>query len=107
MLKIPPHSLEAEQSVLWSLLIDKEWFLVIGDLLVIEDFYDDRNAKIYGVMLELYTKNKPIDIITVKERLDDKKQLEEIGGISYIIELIIIFILYNNIYLTLSWVILI
>lgn len=87
MLKIPPHSLEAEQSVLWSLLIDKEWFLVIGDLLAIEDFYDDRNAKIYGVMLELYTKNKPIDIITVKERLDDKKQLEEIGGISYIIEL--------------------
>lgn len=87
MLKIPPHSLEAEQSVLWSLLIDKDWFLVISDLLSKDDFYDDRNAKIYEVMLELYTKNKPIDIITVKERLDDKKLLDDMGGIAYIIEL--------------------
>ncbi|MGE4443489.1 MAG: replicative DNA helicase [Candidatus Altimarinota bacterium] len=87
MLKIPPHSLEAEQSVLGSLLIDKDGFLVISDLLSKEDFYDDRNMKVYETMLELYTKNKPIDIITVKERLDDKKLLDEIGGISYIIEL--------------------
>ena len=87
MLKIPPNSLEAEQSVLWSLLIDKEWFLVISDLLKVGDFYDDRNQKIYETILELYTKNKPIDIITVKERLDDKKLLDDIWGINYIIEL--------------------
>lgn len=87
MLKIPPHSLEAEMSVLWSLLIDKDWFLLISDLLTTEDFYDDRNAKIYEVMLELYIKNKPIDIITVKERLDDKKLLDEVGWLPYIIEL--------------------
>lgn len=87
MLKIPPHSLEAEQSVLWSLLIDKDWFLLISDLLLKEDFYDEKNAKIYEVMLELYTKNKPIDIITVKERLDDKKILDDIWWLSYIIEL--------------------
>ncbi len=87
MLKIPPNSIEAEQSVLWSLLIDKEWFLVISDLLKSEDFYDDRNKKIYEIMLELYTKNKPIDIITVKERLDDKKLLDEIWWLNYIIQL--------------------
>jgi replicative DNA helicase len=87
MLKIPPHSLEAEQSVLWSLLIDKDWFLVISDFLSKEDFYDDRNAKIYETMLELYMKNKPIDIITVKERLDDKKILDEVWWLPYIIEL--------------------
>ncbi len=87
MLKIPPHSIEAEQSVLWSLLIDKDGFLVISDLLTKDDFYDDKNAKIYEVMIELYTKNKPIDIITLKERLDDKKILDDIGWISYIIEL--------------------
>ncbi|MDD5770272.1 MAG: replicative DNA helicase [Candidatus Gracilibacteria bacterium] len=87
MLKIPPHSLEAEMSVLGSLLIDKDGFLVISDLLVKNDFYDDKNAKIYEVMLELYTKNKPIDIITVKERLDDRKMLDDIGGLPYIIEL--------------------
>jgi replicative DNA helicase len=44
--------------------------------LVKEDFYDEKNAKIYEVMLELYTKNKPIDLITVKERLDDKALLD-------------------------------
>jgi len=87
MLKVPPHSLEAEQSVLWSLLIDKDWFLVISDFLSKEDFYDDRNAKIYETMLELYMKNKPIDIITVKERLDDKKILDEVWWLPYIIEL--------------------
>jgi replicative DNA helicase len=53
--------------------------LVISDLLTKDDFYDDKNAKIYEVMIELYTKNKPIDIITLKERLDDKKILDDIG----------------------------
>jgi len=87
MLKIPPHSIEAEQSVLWSLLIDKDGFLIISDILSKEDFYDERNSKIYEVMLELYSKNKPIDIITVRERLDDRGMLEDIWGIEYIIEL--------------------
>lgn len=98
MLKIPPHSIEAEQSVLWSLLIDKDWFLVISDLLSKDDFYDDKNTKIYEVMLELYTKNKPIDIITVKERLDDRKMLDDIGWLSYIIELTEIVPTSSNIY---------
>lgn len=87
MLKIPPHSIEAEQSVLWSLIIDKDWFLVISDMLVKEDFYDEKNAKIFEVMVELYTKNRPIDIITVKERLQDKWLLEDIWWLNYIVEL--------------------
>jgi len=87
MLKIPPHSIEAEQSVLGSLIIDKDWFLVISDMLVKEDFYDEKNAKIFEVMVELYTKNRPIDIITVKERLQDRWLLEEIWGLNYIVEL--------------------
>ncbi|MDP5039005.1 MAG: replicative DNA helicase [Candidatus Gracilibacteria bacterium] len=87
MLKIPPHSIEAEQSVLGSLLIDKDGFLVISDMLLKDDFYDDKNSKIYEIMQELYSKNKPIDIITVKDRLQDRGFLEEIGGLNYIIEL--------------------
>ena len=87
MLKIPPHSLEAEKSVLWSLLIDKNGFLVVGEILSFEDFYDESNTKIYEVMFELYRLNKPIDIITVKEKLDDKKLLELVGGLNYLIEL--------------------
>lgn len=87
MLKIPPYSLEAEQSVLWSLLIDKDGFLLIWDLLTVQDFYDDANAKIYEVMFELYKYNKSIDLITVREKLDDKKLLESVGWILYLAEL--------------------
>lgn len=87
MLKVPPYSLEAEQSVLWSLLIDKDWFLTISDLLTHEDFYDDSNSIIYEVIFNLYKLNKPIDLITVKEKLDDKKLLDKIGWISYLTEL--------------------
>lgn len=87
MLKVPPHSIEAEQSVLWSLLIDKEAFLVIWDILKIDDFYSEQNAIIFWVMYELYKFNKPIDLITVKEKLDDKNILDKVWWISYLSEL--------------------
>lgn len=87
MLKVPPHSMEAEQSVLWSILIDKDCFLVIWDLLKDTDFYSETNSLIFAVMFDLYKQNKPIDLITVKEKLDDKKLLDKIWGISYLTEL--------------------
>lgn len=87
MLKVPPYSLQAEQSVLWSLLIDKDGFVIVGDLLTHEDFYDDANAKIFEVMFELFRFNKPIDLITVREKLDDKKLIDSVGWISYLAEL--------------------
>ena len=87
MLKIPPHSLEAEQSVLWSILIDKDCFVTIWDLLTHEDFYSDANSIIFEVMFNLYKLNKPIDLITVKEKLDDKKLLDKVGWIIYLTEL--------------------
>ncbi|MFA5916848.1 MAG: replicative DNA helicase [Candidatus Gracilibacteria bacterium] len=88
MLKIPPHSQEAEKSVLGSILIDKDGFIIIGDLLKSEDFYDDANAIIYNSMFDLYKNHRPIDIITVKEKLDDRKLLDKVGGIVYLTELI-------------------
>ncbi len=87
MLKVPPYSLEAEQSVLWSLLIDKDGFITISDILTHEDFYDESNSMIYEIMFNLYKLNKPIDLITVKEKLDDKKLLDKIWGITYLTEL--------------------
>ncbi|MCD5375443.1 replicative DNA helicase [Candidatus Gracilibacteria bacterium] len=98
MLKVPPYSLEAEKSVLGSLLIDKDGFIIVGDLLTHEDFYDDANAKIFEVMFELFRFNKPIDLITVREKLDDKKLLDSIGGISYLTELTDIVPSSSNIY---------
>lgn len=87
MLKVPPHSLEAEQSVLWSILIDKDCFLTIWDMLKAEDFYTDNNSTIFKVIFDLYKQNKPIDLITVKEKLDDKKLLDKIWWITYLTEL--------------------
>ena len=87
MLKIPPHTLEAEQSVIWSILIDKDCFITIWDMLKPEDFYSDSNSTIFSVIFDLYKLNKPIDLITVKEKLDDKKLLDKIWWISYLTEL--------------------
>ena len=87
MLKVPPHSLEAEQSVIWSILIDKDCFIVIWDLLKPADFYNDANSTIFEVIFDLYKFNKPIDLITVREKLDDKKLLDKIGWITYLTEL--------------------
>ena len=87
MLKVPPNSPEAEKSVLWSLLIDKDWFVIIWDVVKNEDFYDDANASIFDVIFELYEKNKPIDILTVKQRLEDKSLLDKVGWVNYLVEL--------------------
>ena len=87
MLKVPPHSLEAEQSVLWSILIDKDCFLTIWDMLKDSDFYSEYNAIVFWTMFDLYRQNKPIDLITVKEKLDDMWVLDKIGGITYLTEL--------------------
>lgn len=87
MLKVPPHSLEAEQSVLWSLLIDKDWFITISDILTHEDFYDENNSIIFEIMFNLYKVSKPIDLITVKDKLADKKVLDKIWWMTYLSEL--------------------
>jgi len=87
MIKIPPHSMDAEQSVLWSLLIDKDWFLVLWDMLKKEDFYEDSNWEIFEVMLDMYEKNRPIDILTVKEKLDNKKLLDKVWWATYLVDL--------------------
>ncbi len=98
MLKVPPNSLEAEQSVLWSLLIDKDWFIAVWDLLTPEDFYNDANRMVYEVMMDLFRNNKPIDLITVKEKLDDKKMLDKIWGMTYLTDLTEIVPTTTNIY---------
>ena len=85
--KIPPQSLEAEKSLLGSLLIDKDAMLKVADLVRIEDFYKDAHAKIYDVIIELYEKNEPIDLLTLSNRLEEKGQLENIGGRTYLAEL--------------------
>lgn len=84
----PPHNIEAEQSVLGSILLSKESLLKVADILFPEDFYKKSHRLIYQAMLDLYQDQEPIDVMNVSNRLKDKKQIEEIGGISYLTSLV-------------------
>src|SRR3989339_1622493 len=85
--KIPPQNLEAEQSVLGCLLIDKESITKTADVINSEDFYKEAHQLIFEAMLELYEKREPIDLLSLSNRLREKNQLETVGGQSYIASL--------------------
>jgi len=85
--KMPPHSLEAEESLLGSLLIDKDAIIRIADNLTSEDFYRDSHKQIFEAIKDLYANQEPIDIITLSNKLEDKKKLTAIGGRSYLAKL--------------------
>lgn len=85
--KIPPHSLDAERWVLGSILIDKEWMIQVWNLITAADFYEPNHSLIYQAMVDLFSKNKPIDLLTVKEVLDNRKELEKIWWNLFLIEL--------------------
>jgi replicative DNA helicase len=86
-LRVPPHSQEAEESVIGSLLLDKDTIIALGEFLKPEDFYDDRLKVIYESALELYENRTPIDVLTISEGLKKKKALKQIGGSSFLLEL--------------------
>lgn len=84
---IPPHNKEAEQSVLGSILIEKEAMIKIVDLLKPEDFYYDTHRLIYEAMLDLYNRHDPIDLLTLANVLEERKILDKVGGPAYLAEL--------------------
>ncbi len=86
--KIPPQNIEAEQCVLGCLLLDKDSVIKIGDILNSLDFYRENHSLIYEVILELYEQRNPIDLVTVSNKLEEKSQLEQIGGASYLTTLV-------------------
>jgi replicative DNA helicase len=83
-LRIPPHSIEAESSVLGGLLLDNGAWDRVGDLLVDGDFYRYEHRLVYAAIGELINKTRPADIITVYENLQSKGKADEIGGLVYL-----------------------
>lgn len=81
------ENLEAEQSILGSILLDKDCIHGIDDYLKIDDFNREAHKIIYDCMIELNKKRKPIDLITLTEKLKSKGYLDAVGGISYITSL--------------------
>ena len=86
--KLPPQNIEAEESTLGSLIIDKDAIIKVADLLFPEDFYQPQHRLIYEAILNLYHQNAPIDVLSLSSRLKEKKQLSEIGGASYLTSLV-------------------
>ncbi len=85
--KIPPNSTEAEQSVLGAILIDKNAIVEVAGFLRPEHFYEDRHNWIFAAMLALYEERKPIDLLTLTEKLKADKKHRDVGGSAYLAEL--------------------
>ncbi|MDP2838207.1 MAG: replicative DNA helicase, partial [Candidatus Moranbacteria bacterium] len=86
--RVPPHNIEAEASVLGSLMLDKDAIIKIADLLKVGDFYKGDHNLIYETMLALYEEHEPIDVLSLSNKLEEKGQLERVGGSSYIASLV-------------------
>jgi replicative DNA helicase len=87
-LKVPPQNIEAERSVLGALMLDKDAIIKVANLIRLGDFYKDSHNLIYEAMVELYEQREPIDVLSLSNRLEEKKQLEKIGGSSYLTTLV-------------------
>ncbi len=83
-LKLPPHSPEAEQSVLGGLLLENGAADRIGDIVGGDDFYSDAHRAVFDAIMHLIADNKPADVVTVGETLSSRKKLEYIGGMAYL-----------------------
>lgn len=86
--KLPPQDLDAEKSVLGSLMLDKHAITRVADVLTPFDFYSASHKKIYQAVLDLFARSEPIDILSVTNVLKTKKELESVGGSAYLTDLI-------------------
>lgn len=85
--KIPPQNLDAEMSLLGAVLIDEEVLADVSEHVTTKDFYDKRHGIVYGGMMRLYEKHRPVDLLTLTDELKRKKELEVVGGSAYLTEL--------------------
>ena len=86
--KVPPQNLEAEQSLLGGLLVDAEAINKVADIVGPDDFYREAHSHIFEIMLDLYDRNEPIDLITVSSTAKDRGFIEKMGGITYLSTLV-------------------
>lgn len=86
-LRIPPHSLEAEQALLGSIMLRPDAMYEIIDIVGPHSFYFEKHRTIFETMLELFGKHQPIDLLSLSTRLKEKELLERVGGVAFLTEL--------------------
>ena len=84
---VQPQAVEVEKAVLGALLIDRDAYAIVSEILTPESFYEPRNQMVYSAIRDLATEEKPIDILTVTDRLEKNGTLAEAGGPCYVTEL--------------------
>jgi len=83
-LRVPPHSIEAEQSVLGGLLLDNAAWDRVGDVVTVDDFYRDDHRRIFRHIAKLVEQNRPADVVTVSESIESSEDKDKTGGITYL-----------------------
>jgi replicative DNA helicase len=86
--RVPPQSIEAEQGVLGSMLLERDAIARVVEMLRGEDFYREAHRRIYDAMVDLFERGEPVDLITVTDRLKARGQLEDVGGAAYVTSLL-------------------
>ncbi len=86
--RLPPHNNEAEQSVLGSLLIDRDAIIRVASYVKAEDFYFSANGTVYQAILDLYNRREPTDFLTLSDELERRSVLDDIGGLGYLSSLL-------------------
>lgn len=86
--RLPPQNLEAETALLGCLMLDKDAIINVADTIISDDFYDNRHRLIYEAVVGLYEKSASIDVLTVANLLEERKQMDQIGGASYLATLV-------------------
>lgn len=86
-IKVPPHSLEAEQSVIGGLLLDNERWDTVSERVVAKDFYSRPHRLIFEAVKSILEDSKPLDLITLSEFLEQREQLNDVGGFAYLADL--------------------
>ncbi|WP_301171065.1 replicative DNA helicase [Brevibacillus nitrificans] len=85
--RLPPQNIDAEQSVLGAIFLAKDALETASEILQPEDFYKTAHQRIFAAMVDLYDKGEPVDLVTVTAALQDRKLLDEVGGVTYLTEL--------------------
>jgi len=87
-LRTPPHSDEAERTVLGALMLDKDAIIKVADMLHVGDFYKEAHNVIYEAMLSLYEKSDPLDVLSISNELEEQNKIDSIGGATYLASLV-------------------
>lgn len=85
--KVPPHSIEAEQSVVGSMIMDKDAITTASEIISSEDFYQHQYGLLFDAMVELFNEGKPVDLITLQEKMKEKELPSELSSIEFIRDL--------------------